>query len=140
MKRRRKGFTLIELIAVAVIIALLAGFMAPKVFKKFGQAKANIAVGQMARVGGGLENFAIDCGRYPGETEGLGALVTAPAELQEKWAGPYLKESQLLDPWENPYIYVEEGMVNPGSYDLISFGADGAEGGEGDNADIFNDK
>jgi general secretion pathway protein G len=140
MKRKRKGFTLIELIAVAMIIALLAGFLAPKVFKSLGKAKGHIVIGQIAQIAGALEGFAIDCGRYPTETENLGALVEPPSELSEKWAGPYLKPKQLLDPWDNPYIYVEEGMINPGSYDIICFGADGAEGGEDDNKDIFNDR
>ncbi len=62
-----------------------------------------------------------------------------PAGLEEKWNGPYLKKSQLLDPWGNPYIYMREGQVNPGSFDLISYGADGQQGGEGENADIVND-
>ena len=140
MKRKRKGFTLIELIAVAMIIALLAGFVAPKIFKNLGKAKANIAIGQIAQIGGALENFAVSCSRYPAESEGLEALVTAPSELQEKWEGPYLKAKQLFDPWDNPYLYIEEGMINPGSYDIICFGADGAEGGEDDNADLYNDR
>lgn len=140
MKKKRNGFTLIELIAVAIIIALLAGFVAPKIFKNLSGAKANIAVAKMGQIGGAIENFAIDCGRYPTETESLAALVTAPAELEEKWAGPYLKEKQLLDPWENPFMYIEEGVINPGSYDLICFGADGIEGGEDSNEDIFNDR
>ncbi|MHC4186544.1 MAG: type II secretion system protein GspG, partial [Planctomycetota bacterium] len=57
----------------------------------------------------------------------------------EKWNGPYLKESQLEDPWGNRYIYVAEGEMNPGSFDLVSLGADGEQGGEGDNEDIYND-
>lgn len=76
---------------------------------------------------------------YPDDSEGLEALVTAPAGLEEKWTGPYLKKSELLDPWNNPYQYRSEGEVNPGSFDIFSFGADGTEGGEGDNADIYND-
>jgi general secretion pathway protein G len=140
MKNKRKGFTLIELIAVAIIIALMAGFMAPKVLKKFGKAKGHIAIGQIALIAGALEEFALDCGRYPTETESLGALIVAPSELEEKWTNQYIKEKQLLDPWGNPYMYIEQGVENPGSYDLISFGADGVEGGESDNADILNDR
>ncbi len=140
MKRRRKGFALIELIAVALIIALLAGFVAPKIFKNLGRAKGNIAIGQIAHIAGKLEGFAIDCSRYPTQTEGLGALVAPPSELEEKWAGPYLKEKQIFDPWGNPYMYIEEGTINPGSYDIICFGADGVEGGEDDKADISNDR
>jgi len=66
-------------------------------------------------------------------------LIVPPADLEEKWNGRYLKPSQLVDPWDNPYIYVAEGEINPGSYDLISLGADGVDGGEGDNTDIYND-
>ena len=140
MKRKRKGFTLIELIAVALIIALLAGFVAPKIFKNLGKAKGNIAIGQIAQIAGALEGFAIDCDRYPTQTEGLGALVAPPPELEEKWTNQYIKEKQLKDPWDNPYIYIEIGTINPGSYDIICLGADGAEGGEDDNADIYNDR
>ena len=140
MKRKRKGFTLIEIMAVAIIIALMFGFVGPKIFKNLSGAKANIAIGKMGLITGALENFAIDCGRYPTQTEGLQALVTPPAELEEKWTSPYLKEKQLLDPWGNPFIYIEEGTINPGSYDLICLGADGVEEGEDDNADIFNDR
>ena len=75
MKRKRKGFTLIELIAVAMIIALLAGFVAPKIFKNLGRAKGNIAVGQIAQIAGKLEAFAIECHRYPTQTEGLGGVI-----------------------------------------------------------------
>ena len=70
---------------------------------------------------------------------GLEALLIAPTGLEEKWLGPYLKASQLLDSWDNPIIYVAEGQINPGSFDLISLGADGTEGGEDDAEDIFND-
>jgi general secretion pathway protein G len=65
--------------------------------------------------------------------------VIAPQDVEEKWNGPYLKRSEMLDPWERLYEYIEQGMINVGSYDLISLGADGVEGGEGENADIYND-
>ena len=67
------------------------------------------------------------------------ALLVAPPELEETWVSLGIKASHIIDPWDNPYIYVMEGTINTGSYDLISLGADGAEGGEGENADIFND-
>ena len=78
-------------------------------------------------------------GDIPDDSEGLEALLIPPADVEEKWNGPYLKRSDLLDPWKNPYIYLAEGEYNVGSFDLISFGADGMEGGEGENADIVND-
>jgi general secretion pathway protein G len=137
-RKRRTGFTIIEIMVVAVILAMLATFIIPNIGKKFGKAKANIARAKMARVESALEEFRMDCGRYPADSEGLDALMTAPADLEGKWQGPYSKESELLDPWNNRYVYVAEGTVNPGSYDLVSLGADGSEGGEGENADIVN--
>ena len=138
-KHKAEAFTLVELLVVILIIGMLAGFVAPKMFKGLGKAKADIAKAKMALIEDALGRFYIDCGRYPDDSEGLQVLVTAPADLQEKWNGPYCKRSELLDPWGNPYIYLAEGQYNPGSFDLVSYGADGAEGGEGDNADIVND-
>jgi general secretion pathway protein G len=136
----RKGFTLIELLVVILIISMLAGFVAPNVLKRLGKAKADLARPRMVMIENALKSFEFDCGRLPDEAEGgLEALLVAPPELEGKWNGPYLKRSQLLDPWGNPYIYVREGQFNPGSFDLISYGADGREGGEGENADIAND-
>ena len=135
----RGGFTLVELLAVVLIISLLAAFVVPRVFKKMGSTRASISKSKMGFVEGALGQFYMDCGRFPDETEGLQALLEAPADLEEKWAGAYIKRSQMFDSWDNPYIYVAEGMVNVGSYDLISFGADGVEGGEGDDEDIYNE-
>jgi len=136
----RKGFTLIELMVVILIIAMLGTFVAPPVLKKLRRAKVDLAKPRMAVIENALKNFELDCGRLPDDSDGgLDALVTAPPELEEKWNGPYLKKSQLLDPWGNPYVYVSEGQFNPGSFDLISYGADGQEGGEGENADVVND-
>ncbi len=136
--KRRAGFTFIEILVVTIIIGMLAVFIVPNIGKKFGKAKHNIARGKMARVESALEEFRMDCGRYPMDNEGLEALLVAPADLEGKWDGAYAKESELMDPWGALYIYVAEGTVNPGSYDLISLGADGQEGGEGENADIVN--
>ncbi len=138
-KQRRKAFTLVELLVVIVIISMLAAFAAPKFFQYIGKSKQDLARPRLALVEDALERFAIDCGRYPDESEGLEALITMPQDLEGKWNGSYLKRSQLLDPWGNPIIYIAEGEINPGSYDLISYGADGQEGGEGPNADIYND-
>ncbi len=142
MKRKKyriEAFTLVELLVVILIISMLAAFVAPRMFKGLGKAKSQIAKAKMAIIEDALARFYIDCGRYPDDSEGLEVLLTAPADLQEKWNGRYCKPSELFDPWGNPYIYLAEGQYNPGSFDLISYGADGAEGGEGDNADIVND-
>ncbi len=139
MKLRRNGFTFVEIIVVVIILGLLAAFIVPGMFKKLGAAKTKIARSKMAIIEGALEQFAINCGRLPTDEEGLDALLIPPPELEETWGSKYLKDSQIIDPWDNPYIYVLEGVINTGSYDLISLGADGAEAGEGENADIFND-
>jgi general secretion pathway protein G len=138
-RKRREGFTLLEVLAVAAIIALLAVFVVPRAFKGLGKAKSDIAKGKMGIIESGIARFQYDCGRLPTDDESLDALLLAPADLEEKWGGPYCKRSDLEDPWGNPYQYIAEGVINMGSYDLICFGADGAEGGEGDNADIYND-
>ena len=140
IRRSRKGFTLIELLVVILIISMLAGFVAPNVLKRLGKAKTDLARPRMAVIENAIKSFEFDCGRLPDESEGgLEALLVAPADLEEKWNGPYLKKSQLLDPWGNEYLYLSEGQVNIGSFDLVSLGADGQEGGEGENADIIND-
>ena len=136
MNRKEKGFTIVELLVVILIISMLAAFVAPKMFKQLGKAKKDIARAKMANIENAIGRFYIDCGIYP---ENLESLVEAPSELGEKWKGPYLKRSELLDPWENPYVFEEEGVVNPGSFDLISYGADKQQGGEGDNEDIYNE-
>jgi len=140
-KQRKKAFTLVELLVVIVIISMLGAFVAPRVFKQIGKAKRDLARPRLALVEDALERFAINCGRYPDDSEGLDALIMMPDDemLEGKWGEPYLKRSHLLDPWDNPIVYLAEGEINPGSYDLISLGADGEEGGEGDAADIFNE-
>lgn len=138
-KRNRKAFTLVELLVVILIISMLAAFVAPRMFKGLGKAKVDIARAKMAIIEGALGQFYIDCGRYPDDSEGLESLLVPPADVEEKWNGPYLKRSDLIDPWNNPYIYQAEGEYNVGSFDLKSYGADGMEGGEGENADIVND-
>ncbi len=139
-RRRRKGFTLVELLVVVLIISMLAAVLAPRMFKGLGKAKTDIAKAKMTIIEDSLARFQYDCGRLPDESEGgLEALLVAPADLEEKWNGPYLKRSQLIDPWDRPYVYFSQGEYNPGSFDLVSLGADGQEGGEGENADIVND-
>lgn len=136
--RRRKGFTLVELLVVIVIISMLAALVAPNVFKHLAGAKRDICPAKMALIEDALNRFYLDCGRFPDDTEGLEALITAPEDLEDKWNGRYLKPSQLLDPWENEFIYIAEGEYNPGSFDLISLGSDGQPEGEGDAEDIIN--
>ncbi len=137
-KRKRKGFTIIELVVVAVIIGMLAAFVGPSLLKKFGKAKSHIARGKIGIISGALSEFQMDCGRIPMDSEGLEVLLIGPDDLEEKWDGPYAKESELIDPWGNPYQYIEDDMTRDG-YILFSYGADGEEGGEDENKDILND-
>ena len=140
MSGKRKGFTIIELIVVISIISLLVVFVAPKMFRQLGQARKDLVIPRMKLVEDALERFAINCGRYPDDSEGLGVLLNAPEELGEKWRGPYLKRKQLLDPWDNPFVYEAPGEISSDIYILISYGADGEPGGDGDNADITNEQ
>jgi general secretion pathway protein G len=138
--KRRKAFTLVELLVVVLIITMLAAFVTPRLFTGIGRTKAELSKAKMATIDSALGRFYMDCDRYPDDAEGLEVLIEAPADMEEdKWRGPYLKRSDLVDLWDRPYIYVAEGEINPGSYDLISLGQDGMDGGEGDNADIYND-
>lgn len=132
--RNRGGFTLIELLIVLVIIGLLAGLVAPRVFKGEKKGRMTAAKAQIQLLEQGLDQFRLDVGRYPSSSEGLAALQTSPGA--EGWDGPYLKKGVPVDPWNHPYVYVGPG--NHGDFDLYSYGADGAEGGEGENKDITN--
>ena len=137
MSHKEKGFTIVELLVVILIISMMVVFVAPKMFTSLGKAKTGIARAKMANIENAIGRFYVDCGLYPAT---LDELVEMPSELEEKWRGPYLKRSELFDPWENPYLFEVEGVINPGSFDLISYGADGQEGGEGDeNKDIYNE-
>ncbi|MGB2809894.1 MAG: type II secretion system major pseudopilin GspG [Sedimentisphaerales bacterium] len=138
-RRKEKAFTLVEVLVVIVLLALIASVYVPRMFKGMGAQKKKMARTKMATIESAIITFQLDCGRFPDDSLGLEELIASPADLEEKWKGPYLKQSELFDTWENPYIYVEVGDINPGSFDLISYGADGLEGGEGDDADIYND-
>jgi len=134
--RKSQGFTLVEILVVVMVISMLAVFVVPRVFKNIGGAKRDIAKAKMAVVEKSIGTFYFDCDRWP---ESLDDLFVAPDGLDEKWQGAYLKRTDILDPWGKPYLYVAEGEVNVNSFDLISFGADGVEGGVDANADIIND-
>lgn len=128
------GFTLVELLVVLAILALLAGIVGPKVLGQLGGAKAKTAAVQISDLEKTLELFKLDVGRYPTPEEGLDALVKKPPNAAA-WTGPYLKGAVPLDPWSHPYVY-KPGAG--GTFEILSLGADGAPGGEGENADIHN--
>ena len=133
----RPAFTLIEILVVIVVIAILATLVAPNVFQHVGAAKDTAAKAQIEALGSALDAYRLHMGGYPSSDEGLAALMQAPQnELNSRWRGPYMRKEIPLDPWGNPYVYVSPGEVNPGGYDLVSFGADGQPGGEGENADV----
>ena len=133
----RRGFTLIEILVVIVVIAILATLVAPNVFQHVGAAKDATAKSQIEMIGAGLDSYRLHNGGYPTTEQGLAALWEAPTiDPPANWRGPYLRKAVPLDPWGNPYVYISPGEVNPNGYDLISLGADGKLGGEGENADI----
>jgi general secretion pathway protein G len=129
------GFTLIELLVVLAILGLLAGLVAPRVLDYFGRAKSDTARLQIENIAAALDLFRLDIGRYPSTQEGVQALVVSPGGLPG-WHGPYLKgASAPVDPWGRPFVYRLPGGEGR-AYDLISLGADGAPGGDGENRDI----
>ena len=133
-RRRERGLTLIELLVVLLILSLIAAFAVPRVMKYLGGARSDAATIQIERLGGVLDLYRLDVGRYPGTEDGLRALVEAPVEAG-RWNGPYLKkENSLIDPWGEPYQYLAPGAH--GDYDLFTLGADGRDGGDGEDADV----
>jgi len=135
-RRRARGFTLIELIVVMVIIVLLAGGVTAGIVQYIERAKRARAESDLKVIADSLERYIADVGNYPATDEGLEALLSQPPGT-DNWQGPYLKETSLEDPWGNPYQYDCPGQVNPEGYDLFSLGKDGQEGGEGKDADIW---
>ncbi|MCU0579662.1 MAG: type II secretion system major pseudopilin GspG [Desulfobacterota bacterium] len=133
-EKKRRGFTLVELLVVMVIIGLLAALVAPRLFPKLGKGKQAAAKAQIELLGQALDQYRLDVGAYPNTQEGLKALMTNPGV--EKWEGPYLKKNLPLDPWGKEYLYQSPGTH--GEFDLYSYGRDGKPGGEGEDGDIGN--
>jgi len=131
--RNNSGFTLVELLVVMIIIGLLAALVGPRFIRQEEKAKVKAAKAQIELLGTALDTYRLDIGRYPSSEEGLDALLRKPSSA-EKWDGPYLKKDLPLDPWGKAYVYKSPG--DHGAFDLLSYGADGVSGGEGDNHDI----
>ena len=130
---RRRGFTLLELLVVMVIIGLLAGLVAPRYFEQVGKSNTKIARAQIESLGKALDQYRLDVGAYPSTEEGLQALMQKPQDAPH-WSGPYLQKAAPPDPWDRPYQYRAPG--EHGDYDLYSYGKDGQPGGAGENSDV----
>lgn len=135
VRRRARGFTLFEILVVITIIGLLAALVGPRLFGKVSAAKQKSAKAQIELFGTALDAFRLDVGRYPSTEEGLKVLREKPSGA-ENWQGPYLPKEIPVDPWGKPYVYRSPG--EHGDYDLLSYGLDGVEGGEGENLDIVS--
>lgn len=135
--RRTRGFTLLELLVVLVIIGLLASLVGPKLFGKVDSAKVQTAQTQVKMLKGALETMRLDIGRFPTAAEGMALLNEAPRDerIAPRWKGPYLDQAVPLDPWGASYQYSVPGSGGQ-AFSLYSFGADGKRGGEGNDADV----
>ena len=131
----RRGFSLVELLVVLVILGLLIGLVAPAFMGRAEKSRGDVAKVQIEWLHSALKTYHLDVGRYPSTENGLASLIEAPTEVADYWHGPYLDDELPLDPWRNPYQY-RYPAENLQGLALYSLGADGAEGGEGDNADI----
>ncbi len=131
------GFTLIEIMVVVVILSILAVTIVPQFIGMTHDAKVSAARANIAEYESALERLSVHLDRYPSSDEGLKLLVEAPPGDDKKWRGPYVKQVRA-DPWGNPFQYRSPGVHHASSFDLWSRGADAADGGEAQNADIVN--
>lgn len=130
------GFTLVELLVVLVILVLLATLITPRVIGYLSQSRVKTAKVQIESLAGVVELFAVDAGRYPTTSEGLEVLVKKPSGM-DSWRGPYFNKSVVPpDPWGHPYHYRSPGRR--GEFEILSYGRDNKEGGDGEDADIAN--
>lgn len=136
--RAERGLTLIEILVVIIVLGLLAGLVAPQIIGRVSEAKSATARTQIELFSVALDNYRLDNGRYPTTQQGLDALRTQPTAepVPRSWRGPYLRKEVPLDPWDRPYVYRSPGSENPQGYDLLTLGADGVPGGEGEDTDI----
>lgn len=133
--RRPRGFTLLELLVVLVVLGLLVSIVGPRYFNQLGKSEAKAAQAQLASIAKALDLYRIDVGRYPSTEQGLVSLSAPPAN-EARWRGPYLQKAVPADPWGRAYVYKSPG--EQGEFDLLSYGKDGAPGGTDDNADVTN--
>lgn len=129
-----RGFTLLELLVVMVIIGLLASYVGPRFFEQVSKSEVKAARAQIDAFGKALDAYRLDVGHYPTTQQGLKPLIDKPAD-EAKWSGPYLQKDVPVDPWGQQYLYKAPGE-NKRDYDIVSFGKDGQRGGEGEASDI----
>ena len=135
-RKKGNGFTLIELLIVMVIIGLLGALVVPKFIGRIGESKQITTKAQIELLSTALEMYKLDTGKYPPQGEGLKALINKPGEVNN-WKGPYLKKNVIpKDPWGAEYVYKHPG--EHGDYDILSYGADGNEGGTDEDADVVS--
>jgi general secretion pathway protein G len=130
--RRQGGFTILEIVIVFILLAGIMAFVGPKIFEQMGRAKSQEARIRIQQLAGQVEMYKLEVGRLP---DNLQALVRQPSGV-DRWNGPYAKEADLKDAWGNDYRYTVPGQGK--AYDIVSLGADGRDGGEGENRDITN--
>lgn len=133
--KKQQGFTLIELLVVLTILAMLAALVVPRVFHSLEKAKVDTARAQISAIESSLGAYRLDVGSFPTTEQGLQALRVQPSGV-ENWDGPYVPKDIPMDPWGHPYVY--RCPSEHGDYEIISYGADGREGGEGNNQDIVS--
>jgi general secretion pathway protein G len=131
--RRRSAFTLVEIIVVVIILALLAALISPRLFGEVGKAKSAVAPQKLKVIEQAVEKFYYEHNRFPAS---LSELVEKPADVQDADWNPMIKAKDLTDPWGRPFNYQYPGQHD--KYDLFSLGADGQEGGSGEDADVHN--
>ena len=137
---RQRGFTLIEILVVIIVLGMLAALVGPRILGRVSEAKGATARTQIELLGLALDSYRLDNGGYPTSEQGLAALNEKPARepLPQNWRGPYLRKAIPADPWGRPYIYRSPGESNPSAYDLFSLGRDGQPGGADEDADLLS--
>ena len=131
--RGQRGFTILEIVIVFILLAGIMAFVGPKIFEQMGRAKSSEAKIRIQQMAGQIEMYKLEVGKYPAS---LQELLKQPGGTEGKWNGPYIKEPDLKDAWGNDYRYTVPGTNK--AYDLVSMGADGKEGGDGENRDVSN--
>ena len=134
-RHKARGFTLLELLVVMVIIGLLAGYVAPRYFSQIGKSEVKVAMAQIDALEKALDQYRLDTGHYPSQEQGLAAIMAKPAN-EPRWDGPYLKKGLPSDPWGSAFQYKIPG--EKGEFDIVSLGKDGVRGGSGESADLRN--